>query len=218
MAHSTGARETSLPIELPPRGFDIGASIVCDGVMAKGDDRFSLNFGMGIGDAGMSGDIALHVNPRFVGGESDVLVLNTRLGGNWDTEDRGEGGNMRAPLRVGQAFQLSVLAGRDGYEIAFPGHPEFETHLYPYRLDSGLIDTINQEDNTLSSCTYIPPRGVCDDSIVSPVGATGSDSFESGDLSGWHTVNTQGSNDIFGGLPLHVPTVAFNGCNECFGP
>ena len=103
-------------------------------------------------------------------------------------------------------------------DTAFPGHPEFETHLYPYRLDSGLIDTINQEDNTLSSCTYIPPRGVCDDSIVSPVGATGSDSFESGDLSGWHTVNTQGSNDIFGGLPLHVPTVAFNGCNECFGP
>ena len=95
-------------IELPPQDFGIGASIVCDGVMDKGDDRFSLNLGLGIGDAGMSGDIALHVNPRFVGGQSDVLVLNTRQGGQWGTEDRGEPrGSMRAPLRPGTAFQVA---------------------------------------------------------------------------------------------------------------
>lgn len=224
----TGARETSLPIELPPRGFDVGASIVCNGVMDKGDDRFSLNLGIGIGNSLGDGEISLHVNPRFqASGAPDTLVLNTRQGGAWGTEDR----DTIPPFRVTQAFQMSILATAAGYEVAFPGHPEYPggaatgshgevpvTHLYPYRMDTALVDTINQEDNTLTSCTYLPPPGVCDDSVEMPVCSTGSDSFEGADLQGWHTVNTIGSNDIFPASLIHVPTVAFHGCNTCFGP
>ena len=224
LAHA-GARETTLPIELPRRGFDVGASIVCDGVLTKGDDRFSLNLGIGIGDPGLSGDIALHVNPRFVNGNADVLVLNTRQAGAWGPEDR----DTVPPFRAGQRFQVSVLATHAGYQVSFPGHPEWvggpeyhgvvpSTHLYPYRVDPATVDTINQEDDTLTMCTYLPPPGVCDESVESPVCAHGSDSFEGGDLQGWTTVGTIGSNDIFPAALVHVPTVAFHGCNTCFGP
>jgi hypothetical protein len=222
-----GARETTLPIELPRRGFDVGASIVCNGVLDKGRNRFSLNLGIGIGDPGMSGDIALHVNPRFAAdGSADVLVLNTRQGGGtWGPEDR----DTVQPFRAEQSFQVSVLATHAGYQVSFPGHPEFvggpdyhgvvpSTHLYPYRMDAALVDTINQEDDTLTTCTYLPPPGVCDESVEAPICAHGSDSFEGGDLQGWHTVNAIGSNDIFPASLIHVPTVAFHGCNSCFGP
>lgn len=221
-----GARETTLPIELPQRGFDIGASIVCNGVLNQDDSRFSLNLGVGIGDTGMSGDIALHVNPRFASdGAADVLVLNTRQGGSWGPEDR----ETVPPFRAMQSFQVSVLATHAGYQVSFPGHPEFvggpeyhgvvpSTHLYEYRVDPATVDTINQEDNTLTTCTYLPPPGVCDESVETPVCAHGSDSFEGGDLQGWHTVGSIGSNDIFPAALIHVPTVAFHGCNTCFGP
>jgi hypothetical protein len=126
----TGARETSLPIELPPRGFDIGASITCNGVMDKGDDRFSLNLGIGIGDSLGDGEIALHVNPRFqASGQADTLVLNTREGGAWGTEDR----DTVPPFRVAQAFQVSILATADGYQVAFPGHPYAQHIMHPFQ-------------------------------------------------------------------------------------
>ena len=88
-------------------------------------------------------------------------------------------------------------------------------------MDTSLVDTINQEDNTLTTCTYVrhliqssnrcclgsidqtiapcrylPPPGVCDDSVEAPVCSNGSDSFEGADLQGWQSIDTIGSNDV----------------------
>lgn len=66
--------------------------------------RFSINL------VTASGDIALHVNPRFDVGNT---VFNTFRDGEWENEETVE----RLPVQQGQNFEAMILVEEMGYKV-----------------------------------------------------------------------------------------------------
>ncbi|NXA43897.1 LEG4 protein, partial [Eudromia elegans] len=76
--------------------------------------RFHINL-----RAGRGGDVLLHLNPRP--GEGSV-VRNSRLGGQWGSEERALPHN---PLQRGRYFDLSIRCGNHRFKVFAEGQPLF---------------------------------------------------------------------------------------------
>lgn len=80
-------------------------------------EKVALNF------FNSSGDILLHVNPRY---DQGVLVLNSQLCSSWGQEERPSG----FPLHSGCEAHVVVVAEHDGYVIYANGRNFYYTYRH----------------------------------------------------------------------------------------
>lgn len=116
-------------------GVRIGTQIIVEGhVPTWWTHRFDINLVVGHNpthDHVRHADVALHFNPRF--DEGDV-VLNSRTGGRWLTEQR-----EHLPIRKGHDFELVVTVEESYFRITVNGqHFANFPHRIAYR-EVGLV-------------------------------------------------------------------------------
>jgi len=116
-------------------GIRIGTQIIVEGhVPTWWTHRFDINLVVGHNptfDHVKHADVALHFNPRF--DEGDV-VLNSRAGGRWLTEQR-----ENLPIRKGYDFELIVTVEESYFRITLNGqHFANFQHRLGYR-EVGLL-------------------------------------------------------------------------------
>lgn len=63
-------------------------------------------------DSTETGDIALHMNPRFDGW--DKVVFNSFEGESWGSEDK----LRRMPFTIGESFELVIEVTAEGYKVS----------------------------------------------------------------------------------------------------
>ena len=90
--------------EIGVEGLQVGTLIEADYYNPTGSGRIMFNFRQD------SDDIVLHFNPRF---DSNVLVLNTKTGGNWGKEERPNGYDFSYGIRV----KVKIYADNDNFKI-----------------------------------------------------------------------------------------------------
>ncbi|XP_077521766.1 galectin-4-like isoform X2 [Amblyomma americanum] len=83
-----------------------GTVIDLAGQVLGNRNRFHIHLETG------TGEIALHVNPRFDEGE---VVFNTLRNGRWEREERVG----RLPVQQGCSFEAMILVEEMGYKVAF---------------------------------------------------------------------------------------------------
>lgn len=93
-----------VPMESPVQRLNPGNLFSVMGHIHAGVKRFSINLVTG------GGDIALHVNPRFDGGQ---VVYNSLRGGHWEQEERTQG----LPVNQGHNFEAMILVEPMSYKV-----------------------------------------------------------------------------------------------------
>ncbi|XP_066205671.1 galectin-4 [Saccopteryx leptura] len=97
-------------------GLTSRRTITIKGYVPPTSQSFVINF-----KVGLSGDLALHINPRLSEG---VVVRNSYLNGSWGSEERKLSYN---PFGRGQFFDLSIRCGVDRFKVYANGQ-----HLFDY--------------------------------------------------------------------------------------
>ncbi|XP_058051949.1 galectin-9-like [Ahaetulla prasina] len=101
-------------------------------------DRFHVNL-----KNILTGNIALHINPRFKQG---VLVRNSFISGTWGSEER----NIAyLPFCPGQAFQLEITYLQNCYQVLLNGQLNFE---YYHRIPPSQVDQLEIAGDVTLSC------------------------------------------------------------------
>ncbi|XP_030400506.1 galectin-4-like isoform X2 [Gopherus evgoodei] len=94
----------------------------------------------------MTGNIALHINPRL---RERALVRNTQMQGIWGSEERHLS---TLPFMPGQAFQMEIMNTRNCYQISVNGLRVFD---YVHRIPANQVDQLQiAGDVTLSYVQY----------------------------------------------------------------
>jgi hypothetical protein len=127
--HSCQAPSPSCPYNGPiPNGLIPGKQIFISGVVGHHADRLQFNLKT------HSGQIALHVNPRF---NDNCIVRNTERGG-WGQEER------QGPMifQRGAPFELIISCEHDRYRVAVNGQPAFDYH---HRIPFQEVSALNLE-------------------------------------------------------------------------
>nr|XP_025036712.1 galectin-4-like [Pelodiscus sinensis] len=94
----------------------------------------------------LTGNIALHINPRL---KEQALVRNTQTHGTWGSEERQVS---TLPFSPGQAFQMEILSTKNCYQVSVNGLHVFN---YLHRIPAHLVDQLEVAgDVTLSSVQY----------------------------------------------------------------
>uniref|UniRef100_A0A8C3S712 Galectin n=1 Tax=Chelydra serpentina TaxID=8475 RepID=A0A8C3S712_CHESE len=93
----------------------------------------------------MTGNIALHINPRL---RERALVRNTQTQGAWGSEERRVA---TLPFAPGQAFQVSPKGGcpRNGYQVSVNGLHVFD---YVHRIPANQVDQLEIAGDVTLSC------------------------------------------------------------------
>jgi len=89
-----------------------GSQVLVNGT--PNGNRFEVNL------LSSSGDVVLHVNPRF---DQREIVLNSAPGGNWGSEEK-----KYLSLQNGMPFQMQILMTHDGFKIAFNSQHAADFH------------------------------------------------------------------------------------------
>ncbi|XP_054717647.1 galectin-6-like [Uloborus diversus] len=122
----------SMPIPLVlrvPKNTYLGDTLKIEGDVPDGADRFVINLQCGTDEGA---DIMYHFNPRF---GDDVIVCNNRCADSWGDEERLES----VPMKPGEHFSLSIVAGKDGYLPVVNGNP---LPVFTHRLDMSAACSI----------------------------------------------------------------------------
>nr|XP_028595809.1 uncharacterized protein LOC114602131 [Podarcis muralis] len=91
----------------------------------------------------MSGNIALHINPRLKEG---AIVRNTFIHGSWGSEER----HLPAmPFSPGQAFHMEITNLKNNYQVTVNGIAIFN---YTHRIPSGQVDHLEIAGDVTLSC------------------------------------------------------------------
>lgn len=98
--------------------FEVGSAIEVKGTINGDANKFCINLRTD------NRDVALHFNPRF---NDDVVVLNTKRDGSWESEERFP----CCSLQRGQKFAIIILAEGDKFMVTVNG--EHYCH-FVYRL------------------------------------------------------------------------------------
>ncbi|KAH0619952.1 hypothetical protein JD844_014414 [Phrynosoma platyrhinos] len=94
----------------------------------------------------MTGNIALHINPRFKEG---ALVRNTLINGTWGSEERYI---HSMPFSPGQAFHMEITNLKKNYKVIVNGQVVFD---YTHRIPPSHVDQLEiAGDVNLSSVQY----------------------------------------------------------------
>ncbi|CAM4615975.1 unnamed protein product [Lepidochelys kempii] len=94
----------------------------------------------------MTGNIALHINPRL---KDRVLVRNTQTHGTWGSEERH---SATLPFAPGQAFQMEIMNTRNCYQVSVNGLHVFD---YVHRIPANQVDQLEiAGDVSLSYVQY----------------------------------------------------------------
>ncbi|XP_024910718.1 galectin-4 isoform X2 [Cynoglossus semilaevis] len=111
----------SLPYsDMIPGGMSSKRTLIIRGMVPYGAKKISINF-----LASRSGDVVFHMNPRV---QEGVVVRNSRIGGNWGTEEREMNFN---PFTEGQYFDISVRCGNQRFKVFVNGQHMFDfSHRY----------------------------------------------------------------------------------------
>ena len=94
-----------------------------------------------------SGQIALHINPRF---DQNCIVRNTDRGG-WGAEERSGG----FPFRHNTPFEMVIIAESDHFKVSINGHHAFD---YRHRIPLNEVTVLNVEGGI--DCHHISYLGV----------------------------------------------------------
>lgn len=123
-AVSWGGKYYSVPYESGiAGGFRPGKRLFVSGVIDKDCERFHINL------LTSSGDIALHLNPRF---KEKAIIRNTCVKTEWQNEEK-EG---EFPFKKDQAFDICIVNEEYSYQIFV----NKERHsAYAHRVDPGSI-------------------------------------------------------------------------------
>ncbi|XP_060639578.2 galectin-4-like isoform X1 [Anolis sagrei] len=103
---------------------------------------FSSRFHVNLKNS-ITGNIALHINPRF---KERVLVRNSFLNGAWGPEER-HGHGM--PFSPGQAFHMEITNFKNNYRVIVNGQVVFD---YTHRIPSGQVDQLEIAGDVTLSC------------------------------------------------------------------
>ncbi|KAJ7303970.1 hypothetical protein JRQ81_011485 [Phrynocephalus forsythii] len=124
-----------------PGNFNPSRKIIIVGNVPFLANRFHVNL-----KHSLTGNIALHINPRFKEG---ALVRNTQIHGSWGCEER----HLAAmPLTPGCAFQMEIINLKHNYRVSINGFAVFD---YTHRIPPGQVDQLEiAGDVTLSSVQY----------------------------------------------------------------
>ncbi|XP_066064897.1 LOW QUALITY PROTEIN: galectin-4-like [Chamaea fasciata] len=139
-----------LPYVAPvPGGLRPGMAVYVQGVVNPQAEWFRVNLAAGPDD---SGDLPLHLNPRFGAG---VAVLNSRRRGRWGDEQRQE----LHPLCPGGPFEIVINVTPEGYKVLVNGtfYTEFPHRLPPEQVTSVSVDG----DLQLHSASVMGGAGTC---------------------------------------------------------
>ncbi|XP_062996294.1 galectin-9-like isoform X2 [Elgaria multicarinata webbii] len=91
----------------------------------------------------MTGNIALHINPRLKEG---ALVRNTFSNSAWGSEER----HMSAmPFFPGQAFHMEIASQKNSYQVMVNGMVIFD---YVHRIPPGQVDQLEIGGDVTLSC------------------------------------------------------------------
>ncbi|XP_077523371.1 galectin-9-like [Amblyomma americanum] len=117
-----------------------GTVIELAGRVLSSPKRFQINLMTG------TGDIALHVNPRFDEGE---VVFNTFHNGCWEREERVG----RLPVQQECSFEATITVEEMGYKVAFNKHhfSDFSHRLHYFMVERIRADgcvTIHRFEQT----------------------------------------------------------------------
>lgn len=116
--------------------FEIGTIIEVKGTVNADADRFAINLRTD------KREVAFHFNPRF---NDDVVVMNTKRDGSWETEERVP----CCSLQRGQKFAIIILAESDKFMVSLNG--EHYCH-FEYRLkrkDIQILEVLGDAQVTL---------------------------------------------------------------------
>ncbi|XP_065276762.1 galectin-4-like isoform X1 [Emys orbicularis] len=91
----------------------------------------------------MTGNIALHINPRL---RERALVRNTQTHGTWGSEERHLS---TLPFAPGQAFQMEIMNTRNCYQVSVNGLHVFD---YVHRLPANQVDQLQIAGDVTLSC------------------------------------------------------------------
>nr|XP_005295738.1 galectin-4-like [Chrysemys picta bellii] len=91
----------------------------------------------------MTGNIALHINPRL---RERALVRNTQTHGMWGSEERHLS---TLPFAPGQAFQMEIMNTRKCYQVSVNGLYVFD---YVHRLPANQVDQLQIAGDVTLSC------------------------------------------------------------------
>ncbi|XP_055002143.1 galectin-4 isoform X2 [Sorex araneus] len=97
-------------------------TIIIKGFIPPSAQRFAINF-----KVGLTGEVALHINPRL---DERSVVRNSLQNGDWGSEERDISYNPFAP---GQFFDLSIRAGTDRFKVFANGRHMFD---FSHRLSA----------------------------------------------------------------------------------
>ncbi|XP_072835544.2 galectin-4 isoform X2 [Pogona vitticeps] len=124
-----------------PGNFTQSRKITIVGSVPFVANRFHVNL-----KNSMTGNIALHINPRFKEG---AIVRNTQIHGSWGSEER----HMAAmPLSPGCAFHMEIVNLKHNYMVSINGLMVFN---YTHRIPPGQVDHLEiAGDVILSSVQY----------------------------------------------------------------
>ncbi|OWF37600.1 galectin-4-like [Mizuhopecten yessoensis] len=97
-----------------PLPFELGhkEQLVFRGFMKKGGNRFAVNFFEG---SDTDSDIAFHLNPRV---DQDEVVMNTRTGGGWGTEERIP---LPSVFGTNDVFELKIISKKKKFKVVLDG-------------------------------------------------------------------------------------------------
>ncbi|XP_061452950.1 galectin-4-like isoform X2 [Rhineura floridana] len=91
----------------------------------------------------MTGNIALHINPRLKEG---AVVRNTLTNGTWGSEER----HIPAmPFSLGQAFHMEIINLKNNYQVTVNGIVLFN---YTHRISPGHVDQLEIAGDVTLSC------------------------------------------------------------------
>ncbi|XP_064359096.1 galectin-4-like isoform X2 [Dromaius novaehollandiae] len=119
-------------------GLSPGRTVTVQGQIPLGARRFAVNLRCG------SGDLALHVNPRF-DEAPPVLVCNAQQAGAWGAEQR----RPAPPLAPGACFEIALHAQARGYQVSVNGQPVLE---FVHRLPLHTVQTLEVTGDVTVTC------------------------------------------------------------------
>ncbi|XP_055992861.1 galectin-4 isoform X2 [Sorex fumeus] len=102
-------------------------TIIIKGFVPSSAKRFAINF-----KVGLTGEVALHINPRL---DEGVVVRNSLQNGAWGSEERNVSHN---PFSRGEFFDLSIRAGTDRFKVFANGR-----HLFDFSHRLSAFQTVD---------------------------------------------------------------------------
>ncbi|KAI4566198.1 hypothetical protein MJG53_014875 [Ovis ammon polii x Ovis aries] len=107
-------------------------------VLSTDENRFEVNFQMGIND---TNNIAFHFNPRFE--EGGYVVCNTRQLGNWGPEER----KIQMPFQKGNLFEICFQVDSSSFKVTV-NRSIFQD--YVHRVPFDQVNAIS-----ISGCVHV---------------------------------------------------------------